>query len=170
MNQKSKHAQPASAATASTTAATPKDTPRGIAYLFGRLDHLLNRQLGKAVAPYGITVAQYTALSVLRRHGQMSNAQLAERSMVSPQSANGIIKSMQHKGWVQRESASTHGRIIHLCLTPAGHDLLAQCDCAVARVERSMLASLSTAQQAALHAQLRDMLKGLAEQQAIPPS
>jgi len=135
--------------------------PKGIAYLLGRLDHLLNRQLGKAVAPFDMTVAQYTALSVLRRHGQMSNAQLAERSMVSPQSANGIIKSMQHKGWVQRESATTHGRIINLCLTPAGCERLKQCDAAVAQVERSMLAELSEVEQATLHAHLRDMLRGL---------
>jgi len=137
------------------------NTPKGIAYLLGRLDHLLNRQLGRAVAPLGITVAQYTALSVLRRHGQLSNAQLAERSMVSPQSANGIIKSMQHKGWVQRESATTHGRIIHLGLTPAGCALLKQCDAAVARVERRMLADLSEAGQSTLHAQLRGMLSAL---------
>jgi len=136
-------------------------TPKGIAYLFGRLDHLLNRQLGRAVAPFDITVAQYTALSVLRRHGQMSNARLAERSMVSPQSANGIIKSMQHKGWVQRESATTHGRIIHLGLTPAGCALLKQCDAAVAQVERSMLAGLSDTEQTTLQAQLRGMLGGL---------
>jgi len=131
--------------------------------LIGRLDHLLNRQLGKAVAPWGMTVAQYTALVMLRRHGQMFNAQLAERAMVSPQSANGIIKSMERKGWVQRESAHMHGRVIHLWLTAAGQDMLAQCDAAVARVERTMLADLPAAQQTALQAQLRGMVKHLLE-------
>lgn len=135
--------------------------PNGIAYLVGRLDHILNRRVRECVAQHGVTAAQYTALSVLNHHGQMSNAQLAERSMVSPQSANEMVKSMQSKGWVERESASTHGRIIHLRLTPAGQILLEQCDRALVQVEQAMLAELSDDEQAVLYGQLRSMVKGL---------
>lgn len=144
-------------------AQTWPDGPNGIAYLVGRLDHILNRRVRECVAQHGITAAQYTGLSVLHLHGQLSNAQLAERSMVSPQSANEMVKSMQSKGWVERESDSTHGRIIHLRLTPAGRDLLAQCDRAIVQVEQAMLAELSDAQQAVLHTQLRSMVKGLSQ-------
>ncbi|HUH87072.1 MAG TPA: MarR family transcriptional regulator [Pusillimonas sp.] len=135
--------------------------PNGIAYLIGRLDHVLNRRIRDAIAPWEVTAAQYTALSVLNSHGQLSNAQLAERSMVSPQSANEMVKLMQARGWITRESAASHGRIIHIRLTPQGEELLAECDAAVVRVEKALLAELDEDQYAPLHGRLRAMMRGL---------
>ncbi|TAL77546.1 MAG: MarR family transcriptional regulator, partial [Burkholderiaceae bacterium] len=83
--------------------------PSGTAYLIGRLDHMLSRRIRDSIAPMGITAKQYTALSVFRKFGQLSNAQLAERSMVSPQSANEMVKMMEQRGWIARESPSGHG-------------------------------------------------------------
>jgi len=135
--------------------------PNGIAYLIGRLDHVLNRRIRDVLAPWDVTAAQYTALSVLNSHGQLSNAQLAERSMVSPQSANEMVKLMETRGWITRESAASHGRIINIRLTRKGETLLRQCDTAVVQVERALLAELDAAQFGALHAQLRLMMRGL---------
>lgn len=137
--------------------------PNGIAYLVGRLDHVLNRRIRDALSPWDVTAAQYTALSVLNNHGQLSNAKLAERSMVSPQSANEMVKLMQSRGWIDRESAASHGRIIHIRLTPEGESLLRQCDAAVVDVERALLAELDVSEYAPLHTQLRLMMKGLSK-------
>jgi len=137
------------------------DKPTGIAYLIGRLDHLLNRRIRDSLAPMGVTAAQYTALSVFRAHGQLSNAQLAERSMVSPQSANEMVKTMEQRGWIARQSTSSHGRIIQIGLTEMGTELLAKCDAAVAQVEMAMLADLSEEDQRPLHSNLKTMVRGL---------
>ena len=51
---------------------TPPETvsPR-IGYVIGRLDRALRREIGALVAPFGLTVSKYTALSILRdRHHQ----------------------------------------------------------------------------------------------------
>ncbi len=56
--------------------------PLGLAYLVGRLDHVLNKRLRESLAPAGLTVPQYTALSVFRTLGSLSNAQLAVRTMI----------------------------------------------------------------------------------------
>jgi DNA-binding MarR family transcriptional regulator len=109
----------------------------------------------------GITAAQYTALSVFRKHGQLSNAQLAERSMVSPQSANEMVKTMEQRGWIARQSPSNHGRIIQIGLTAQGLELLKQCDTAVVEVEAAMLAEIGEDLQAPLYAQLKTMVRGL---------
>ncbi len=135
--------------------------PNGIAYLVGRLDHVLNRRIRESVAQFGMTAAQYTAMSVIRAHGQLSNAQLAERSMVSPQSANEMVKTMAARGWISRESALSHGRIIHIGLTEAGASLLDQCDAAVAEVEATMLGEMGEDDMDVLHAQLRNMVRSL---------
>jgi DNA-binding MarR family transcriptional regulator len=135
--------------------------PNGIAYLIGRLDHVLNRRLRDSLTLIGLTAAQYTALSVLNTQRQLSNAQLAERSMISPQSANEMVKIMEAKGWIERQPDSSHGRIIQIRLTEPGLALLDQGDAAVADLESAMLADLNAEDRLALHGQLRLVLRSL---------
>jgi DNA-binding MarR family transcriptional regulator len=133
------------------------DKPTGIAYLIGRIDHVLSRRLGVL----GLTAAQYTALSVLDTQQQLSNAQLAERSMISPQSANEMVKAMEARGWIARQADVNHGRIIHLRLSAEGSALLRQGHAAVAQLEQAMLAELGVDQRSELHGQLRVLLRSL---------
>ena len=119
-------------------------SPSGIAYLVGHLDRLVRRRLGEALSPLGLSIQQYTALSVLSARGQLSNAQLAERSLVTPQSANELVKGMVKRGWIERSADPNHGRIIHLSLTPAGAEVTNQAHTAAARFEAEMLDELST--------------------------
>lgn len=135
--------------------------PIGICYLVGRLDHALNRRIRDALMPLELTVSQYTALSLLESQAQISNAQLAERSMISPQSANEMIKLMDKKGWVERQPDPTHGRIVRLSLTATGQALLDQAHDQVARLETAMLSKLTAGQRGALHQNLRQMLHAL---------
>ena len=57
-----------------------------VSYVIARLDRAIRRQIADMVAPHGLTATQYTALSVLRMGKGLSNAQLARRSYVTPQS------------------------------------------------------------------------------------
>lgn len=144
---------------ASATGATEK--PLGVAYLIGRLDHTLNRHLRDALAPAGLTVTQYTALSALAGQSQLSNAQLAERSLISPQAANEMVKTMEAKGWIERQPDPAHGRIIRIHVSELGQELLNRCDNAVAQLESRMLAPLGEEERVALRGQLRTLLHAL---------
>ncbi|SCK30097.1 MarR family winged helix-turn-helix transcriptional regulator [Vogesella sp. LIG4] len=145
-----------------TTADSPaQDKPSGIAYLIGRLDHVLSRRMRDSLLPLGLTVQQYTTLSFLCTQGQLSNAQLAERSLISPQSANEMVKMMEGKGWIEREPDPSHGRIIQIRLTEAGKVLLYQCDAAVAQLEAVMLAELGDEERPLFHQQLRTLVRTL---------
>jgi DNA-binding MarR family transcriptional regulator len=135
--------------------------PSGLAYLVGRLDHVLGRRLRDGLAPLGLTVPQYTALSVFRAQGSLSNAQLAERTMVSPQSANEMVKAMEAQGWIERRPDPSHGRIIQISLTIAGHAVMERCDAEVVKVEAAMFADLTGEQKTALHAALRGAVRAL---------
>ncbi|MDH2435841.1 MarR family transcriptional regulator [Pokkaliibacter sp. MBI-7] len=137
--------------------------PLGVSYLIGRLDRALNRHIRQAIAPLGLTIGQYTALSVFSTRGQLSNAQLAERTMVSPQAANELIKGMEARGWIERQPDPNHGRIIQISLTAEGHALLTQCDDAIAELEAQMLEELSEDEQGTLQKQLRNLVRVLAE-------
>lgn len=138
-----------------------KIRPSSICYLIGRLDHALNRRIRDALTPLGLTVSQYTVLSFLESQAQISNSQLAERSLISPQSANEMIKQMEKKGWVEREPDPSHGRIIRLSLTAAGQEMLDDAHDHVARLENGMLAKLSATQRGALQQNLRQVLHAL---------
>ena len=135
--------------------------PAGLAYLVGRLDHILSKRLRDCVAPAGLTVPQYTALSVFRAHGSLSNAQLAVRIMTTPQSANEMVKAMEIKGWIARTPDPAHGRIIQITLTEAGDAILRECDPKVREVEMLMFPDTSEEERALLLAQLKGAVRAL---------
>jgi DNA-binding MarR family transcriptional regulator len=124
-------------------------TPR-ISYVVGRLDRALRREIAALVAPHGLTVPQYTALSILRDRAGLSNAQLARRSYVTPQSMNEVIAALERDELVARSPAANHGRVLEMTLTDAGRDVLARCDAAVNEMENRMLADLDDEERAQL--------------------
>jgi DNA-binding MarR family transcriptional regulator len=114
-----------------------------LSYLIGRLDRVLRRRLSAAVEPFGLTLPAYVALSVLRAQDGLSNAQLARRSLVTPQSMSEALAKLVECGYVRRRSDPGHGRIIRTELTAAGRRALERCDRAVDEVEREMLGGLA---------------------------
>jgi DNA-binding MarR family transcriptional regulator len=125
-----------------------------LSYVIGRLDRVLRRRLSAAVEPTGLTLPAYTALSVLRAQDGLSNARLARRSLVTPQSMSEVLALLVAKGYVRRSAEPGHGRIIRMELTEDGNRALEQCDRAVDAVEQEMLGDLEPDEVASL----RDVL------------
>ncbi len=113
-----------------------------LSYVVGRLERVLRRRLATAVEPAGLTLSAYTALSVLQAQGGLSNAQLARRSLVTPQSMSEVLALLSERRYVRRRADPNHGRVIRNELTAAGRRALVRCDRAVDEVERAMLAGL----------------------------
>jgi DNA-binding MarR family transcriptional regulator len=138
----------------------PSPQPR-FSYVVGRLDRALQRRLSEALRPHGLTVRQYTTLSVLSARSGLSNAQLARRSLMTPQSMNEVLGRLVALGLVQRQPDESHGRIVRTRLTPAGADVLRGCDRAVDGLERELLAGLGESDRERLAAGLRSCLRAL---------
>jgi DNA-binding MarR family transcriptional regulator len=117
----------------------PGSAQAGIAYLIGRLDRVLRQQLGARTAQFGLTAAQYTALSVLKTKGPLSNAKLARRALITPQAMNELVKALEQKGLVARRPDPDHGRVVQMLLTPVGETLVSKCDRVVRQLEDRML-------------------------------
>jgi len=132
-----------------------------LSYLIGSADRMVKRRLTEVLEPCGLTLPQFTALSVLNARGPLSNAQLAERSLITPQSANEVVKAMEAGGWISREPDPAHGRIVQLQLTPSGRQLMRRCDEAVTRVERQMLHGVEGQHAALLHLLLQTCVRNL---------
>jgi DNA-binding MarR family transcriptional regulator len=116
-------------------------SPR-IGYVVGRLDRAIRREISALVAPFGLTVPKYTALSILLHRPGLSNAQLARRSYVTPQSMNEVLIALEADGLIVRSPAANHGRVVEVTLSERGRKVLEACDRAVAHMENAMLADL----------------------------
>jgi DNA-binding MarR family transcriptional regulator len=138
---------------------TPAQTR--IAYAIGRLERAVRQRLAAVTRRFGLTVAQYTALSVLHARGELSNAQLARRSFVTPQAMNEIVKALATAAVVAQRPHALHGRIVQIRITPKGEQALAKCDAAVQRVEQAMLAQLSARERGRLRELIWMCIEGL---------
>jgi DNA-binding MarR family transcriptional regulator len=130
-------------------------------YLVGRLDRLLRRRLGDTLAPHGLTLAEYTALSVLRSRPGLSNAQLARRTLITPQSMNEVLAHLVGLGLVSRRPDPDHARVLRTQLTAAGKRTLAAANRTVAAIEREMLSGLTEAQATKFAAALASCIEQL---------
>ncbi len=125
-----------------------------LSYVFGRLERVLRRRLSAAVESHGLTLPAYTALSVLQAQDGLSNAQLARRSLMTPQSMSEVLAFLVERGFVRRSSEPDDRRIVRIELTAQGTRVLSRCNREVTAIEEEMLVDLDDAEAAAL----RDLL------------
>lgn len=119
-------------------------------YLIGRVNRIIKRNIESALVDLDVTVFQYTALSVLSALPGLSNAQLARRSLISPQGMNQALATLVDRGLVTRIAHPTNARVLCVELTKDGSDLLERCDQQVDLVEEKFLQFLDPTQQEAL--------------------
>jgi DNA-binding MarR family transcriptional regulator len=149
---------------------TPSDQagePR-ISYVVARLERAIRRSINDRVSVYGLTVLQYTTLSVLGRRGELSNAQLARRAYMSPQAMSEVIEALESKGLIKRSQHPSHRRVYPATLTAKGRKVLAACEQLVDELEAEMLHGLDAAErnhlrESLIHA-VRLLHAGLPEQ------
>jgi DNA-binding MarR family transcriptional regulator len=143
-----------------TAARARRSSPR-LTYVIGSLERILRRRMSEALAPLGLTLAQFTALSVLEANGQASNAQVAERSFITPQSANEVMNAMASRNWISREPDPTHGRIVLLQLTDEGRAVLRECEQAVRTIEKQMMEGIAADTAGSVQGHLETFVRNL---------
>lgn len=117
-------------------------------YLVKRLQHETYLRMDEVLQPLGVTVAQYTVLSMLGHRDGMSSAQLSRRYAVTPQTMIKLIAGLEGKGFISRRGAAGNRRVLQVSLTAAGRRLLATCEAAIDRVETALFAGFSRAESA----------------------
>lgn len=132
-----------------------------ISYAVGRLDRVLRRRLADALEPHGLSLPEYTTLSVLQARSGLSNAQLARRSLITPQAMNEVLARLEERRLVRRRRDPAHARIRPAELTAAGRRVLIAADSAVDLVEHAMLADVPAAERRRLGTLLAAALRGL---------
>jgi DNA-binding MarR family transcriptional regulator len=119
-------------------------------YLVKQVELAIRSHLDDMFRPIGLTALQYTALTVLERHPDLSSAQLARDSFVKAQSMADMITVLERHGLIERHRDTADRRRQVIALTAAGQELLDRYRDQVAAREAQMVAGLSKAQVASL--------------------
>jgi DNA-binding MarR family transcriptional regulator len=122
----------------------PKAEPT-LLYVLKQIELSIRTQLDEVLRPLGMTTAQYTAMTVLERHPDLTSAQLARRSFVSQQTMAEMVATLESRDLVDRHRDGRDRRRLVLALTDQGSRLLDQARYDVAAIEQRMLAGVTEA-------------------------
>jgi len=125
-------------------------------YLVKQLELSVRARLDELMRPVGLTALQYTALTVLERHGDISSAQLARNSFVTAQTMADMVVILEDRGLIERHRDAGDKRRLLIALTPAGRAILEDRRPHVAAIEKRMTGALSTSDAALLRRFLVD--------------
>lgn len=139
---------------------TAAHAPR-LLYQVKQVELAVRGRLDDVVRPRGITVTQYTALTVLEQHPGMSSAQLARHAFVSAQAMEGVVRALLDAGLIERVRDPENRRRMAISLTPEGIALLAACRDDVDRIEAEAFAGLSGVERTALGRWLQEARRAL---------
>lgn len=135
-------------------------------YLVKQVELAIRSHLDDMLRPVGLTALQYTALTVLERHPDLSSAQLARHSFVTAQSMADMVTALEGRGLIERHRDRADRRRLVVALTAAGQDLLDRYRDRVAVLETQMLAGLTRTEIAGLRRVLHACHANLA---GLPP-
>ncbi len=134
-----------------------------ITYLVKRLEMAERSTMEEALRPLGVTLHQYTALSILERREGLSSAQLARRHFVTPQAMNQMIAAMERDDLIERRPDPDNRRILRAWLTEHGKHVLYAGHRIVEELEGQMLSPLTAKERTAFRSALERSLDALAD-------
>ena len=119
-----------------------KDT-LGISHKLKIVEHELCRQIEVELAKLGLTLPQYTVLSCLEEKSTATNAELARKSSVRPQTMNKIMQNLERDGFVTKEKNSGHGLKQDFTMKPEAKKILCDAHALVNNIELKMVHGIS---------------------------
>ncbi len=142
-------------------------TTARVGYLIKRAQTVLHDAMADALGTYGLTVTQFAVLTALRELPGLSNADLARRAFVTPQSMHAVIQGLESRQLLVRRMHPEHRRVLQTELTAGGREVLEGAADAVDAVEEQMLHNLSDLARSRLAGALSSCVDALSE---VPPS
>ena len=119
-------------------------------YLVKQVERAIRSRLDDLLRPGGLTALQFTALTVLERHPDLSSAQLARNSFVTAQSMADMITILEGRGLIERHRDQADRRRLVVALTKGGREILDRYRDEVTALEAQMLAGLTVTKISAL--------------------
>jgi DNA-binding MarR family transcriptional regulator len=108
-------------------------------YAIKQVELASRARLDDLFRPIGMTALQYTALTVLERHPDLTSAQLARRSFVTDQAMAGMVTALVDRRLIVRHRDPDDRRRLVLALTAEGRRIIDRYRDEVAAIEARML-------------------------------
>jgi DNA-binding MarR family transcriptional regulator len=141
-------------------------TTARVGYLIKRAQMVLHDAMADALGAHDLTVTQFAVLTALDDEPGLSNADLARRAFVTPQSMHAVLQELERLRFVVRRPHPQHRRVLQAALTEAGRRTLRSAADAVNAVEEQMLHKLSDPARSRLASALSSCIDALTETSA----
>jgi DNA-binding MarR family transcriptional regulator len=138
-------------------------TTARVGYLIKRAQMVLHDAMADALGSHDLTVTQFAVLTALDEEPGLSNADLARRTFVTPQSMHAVLQELERLQFVVRRTHPQHQRVLQAALTKAGRRTLKSAANAVNAVEERMLNKLSNSARSRLASALSSCIDALTE-------
>lgn len=134
-----------------------------------RTASVVGRTLGRVLEPWGLSLAQYNALRIIRGAGGDGIATLAirDRMIEEGTTITRILDKLEQSGYIRRERALPDRRQVMCEVTPEGRRLLDKIDPAVDTADEEAVAAL-TARQVAQLIELLDTVRAANAERGAP--
>jgi DNA-binding MarR family transcriptional regulator len=118
--------------------------PARTIYLIKRLETEVTSQMVKILGTYDITPSQFIILSFVGDNKtDLSSAQLSRRFLMTPQSMNEVVTTLQRKALLEKNIDPNHKRILRISLTEKGQAMLKKCNAAMDEFEANLMEDFS---------------------------
>jgi DNA-binding MarR family transcriptional regulator len=134
-----------------------------VGYLIKRAQTVLHDAMVDALGSHDLTVTQFAVLTALDEEPGLSNADLARRAFVTPQSMHAVLLELERLQFVVRGPHPQHRRVLQAALTQAGRRTLTSAANAVNALEEQMLRTLSSPARSRLASALSSCIDSLTE-------
>jgi DNA-binding MarR family transcriptional regulator len=138
-------------------------TTARVGYLIKRAQTVLHDAMTDALGSHHLTVTQYAVLTALDQEPGLSNADLARRTFVTPQSTHAVLHELERLQLVVRRPHPQHQRVLQAELTRSGRRTLTSAANTVDAVEEHMLRELSDPARSRLASALTSCIDSLTE-------
>ena len=130
-----------------------------IGYLLKAVQHDLRNKMDQELRKIELTTPQYATISELDEYAGLTNADLARKCFVTPQTMNLIVRGLEKRGSIL-SSCENHGRKQDTNLSEKGIRTLKKAHLLVSTVESDLLSVLSDDEKRALEALLSKLNEG----------
>lgn len=130
-------------------------------YVIKQLELALRPHINGVCAAAGLTVAQYTALTVLEQRPGLTSSELARRSFVRAQTMAATVDPLLTGGLVRREQDPQHARRMRLTLTESGAQKIAEVAPRIGALEELIVSELDARERSDFAAYLRHVRHAL---------
>lgn len=143
--------------------------PARTIYLIKRLETEVTANMIKILGDYEITPSQFIILNFVGdNETDLSSAQLSRRFLMTPQSMNEVVTTLQRKELLERNTDPNHKRILRITLTDKGKEVLEICNAAMDQFEEKLLKKLKAKEKEVFRGSIGKILENLKEGEEKP--